>query len=50
MLMMKKGYSTDQPNPHSDDALCAEISGSAMEHSLRETQNAERNRSITTEK
>jgi len=50
MLMMKKGSSSDQPNPHSDDTLCAEISGSEMGYSLTETQNVERNRSVTREK
>ena len=43
--MIKKGSSSDQPNHHSDDTMCAEISGSEMEYSLTETQNVERNRS-----
>ena len=37
MLLMKKGSSSDQPIPYSDDTLCAKISGSEMEDSLTKT-------------
>jgi len=45
MLMMKKGSSSDQPNLHSDNRLCPEISGSEIEYSLLQTQNVETDQS-----